>query len=117
MLKSRHGGSRPPSRARRRTTPSGAALVALAGIFIGSAGTASAQDEGGMFANACTSCHGVDGHSIGAIPSIAGLDPAAFLAIMEAFRSGTAEATIMHRFLAVYSDEELAVIAQYFAER
>lgn len=117
MVKPRLGGARPPAMAGRRMTRGAMILMTSAGLAAGAAGPALAQDEGGMFANACTSCHGVDGHSEGAIPSIAGLDPAVFLAMLEAFRDGTAEATIMNRFLAAYSDEELAIIAQYFAER
>ncbi len=101
---------------RKPTAIGGIVALAAAAIVAGSSFPASAQDDG-LLANACTSCHGVDGRSEGAIPSIAGMDPEIFLAIMQAFRSGNTNATIMGRIVAAYSDEQLQEIAAYFAAR
>jgi cytochrome c553 len=92
--------------------------VLLAGLAIGLfAGTGFAADtgEGTRLANACTSCHGLEGHSVGAAPALAGQAEADLLAKLKAFKDGTAEATIMNRIVRGYSDEELAALAAYFA--
>lgn len=82
------------------------------------AGSASAQTEqAAILANACTSCHGVDGHSETAIPSIAGLGAEAFYALMTGFRDGTVTATIMGRIAKGYSDDQLHLLANFYAER
>lgn len=85
-------------------------------LVTGTAAPANSQDAG-LLANACTSCHGVDGHSEGAIPSISGLDPEIFLALLDAFRSENTTATIMGRIAVAYTDDELRAIAAYFAAR
>jgi sulfide dehydrogenase cytochrome subunit len=82
------------------------------------AGSASAQAQGAsLIANACTSCHGVDGRAVSAIPSIAGLDPAAFIQLMSGFRDDTIQVTIMNRIAKAYTDEQIQLLAEYFAAR
>ena len=104
-----------PSRANRlRLRCCGAILL---GALIGT-GSASAQaQDAGLIANACTSCHGVDGHSVSAIPAIAGLDPAAFIQLMTGFRDDTIQVTIMNRIAKAYTDEQFQLLADYFAAR
>ena len=57
-------------------------------------------------ADACTSCHGVGGHSQGAIPSIGGLDKDTLLAELRAFKAGQGDATIMNRIARGYTDAD-----------
>jgi cytochrome c553 len=66
-------------------------------------------------ADACTSCHGVGGHSQGYIPSIAGVAKATLLRQLQAYRAQTAQATIMNRIARTYSDAELEALADYFS--
>jgi cytochrome c553 len=77
-----------------------------------------AQDVNGeALGDACTSCHGIDGHSKGYIPSIAGVSKATLLQELKAFRAQSAQATIMNRIARAYTDPELEVLAQYFSSR
>ncbi len=90
----------------------------LAGLAIGllaAPGLAADAEQGRRLANSCTSCHGIEGRSVGATPSLAGQAEADLLAKLQAFKAGSVEATIMNRLARGYSDEELAALAAYFA--
>jgi cytochrome c553 len=89
-------------------------VVALACIW---AGGATAQDYAARsWAAGCAGCHGTNGHSTGAVPSLAGRSKADLLAILEEFKAGKRKAaTIMHQYAAGYSDAELERIAEYFS--
>lgn len=65
----------------------------------------------------CTNCHGTDGRSSGAMPSLAGL-PAPYVAEqMRLFREGKRPATIMHQLAKGYTDEQIVMLAEYFARQ
>lgn len=71
---------------------------------------------GVMLANNCAGCHGTDGVSNGpSIPTIAGLSKDYFVAVMEAYRDGTAYSTIMDRIVKGYSEDEVSAMADYYA--
>ena len=78
-------------------------------------GFAAEADGGARLANACTSCHGLEGRSVGDAPALAGQAEADLLGKLKAFEEGTAEATIMNRLARGYTDEELAALAAYFS--
>ena len=63
----------------------------------------------------CSYCHGPEGKSHGAIPSLAGMDPGYFVQQMKAFRDGTRKATVMNKHANGYSDAEFEAMAKYFA--
>src|ERR1700761_7353196 len=89
-----------------------AAAIGLGGTLT----LARADDvDGQALADACTSCHGVDGHSQGSIPSIGGTDKAALLAALQNFKAQKGDATIMNRNARGYSDAELEALADYFS--
>ena len=90
------------------------ALVSL-GVSGGTVATA-AEREPAALANACASCHGTDGWSQGAIPSLAGMPAPDFVAKMAAFRSGDAEATVMDRIAPGISPAETERLADNFAD-
>jgi cytochrome c553 len=83
------------------------------------AGEATAQDYAARsWAAGCAGCHGTNGHSAGAVPSLAGRSKAELLAILEEFKAGKRKAaTIMHQYAAGYSDAELERIAEYFSRQ
>jgi cytochrome c553 len=83
---------------------------------LGSAALAADPNAEGL-ADACTSCHGIGGHSQGYIPSIAGVSKATLLRELKAFRAQTAPATIMNRIARTYTDPELEALADYFSAR
>lgn len=86
--------------------------------FIGFAlsGLAGAADiHTKSIAATCMTCHGPGGRSLGAIPSIAGLDKAYFVKAMKDFKSGARPATIMKRHASGYTEAEYEALAAYFA--
>lgn len=64
----------------------------------------------------CFTCHGTDGKSVGDIPpSLAGQNKEYLLQQMKNLRAGKRPATIMHQQAKGYTDQELELIAGYFA--
>lgn len=78
----------------------------------------SAQDAATArsLAATCFTCHGTDGRSVGGVPpSLAGQDKNYLLQTLKDFKAGKRPATIMHQQAKGYTDQELEVIAGYFA--
>jgi len=93
-------------------------LLALCGLL---AAPVSAQQPADptyarSLAATCFTCHGTDGRSVDGIPpSLAGQNRDYLLQQMREFRTGKRPATIMHQHALGYTDEQLALIAGYFA--
>ncbi len=92
--------------------------IVLGGLAISGnswAGTASAQ----ALANTCAGCHGTDGNSVGpATPTLAGISAEYFKEAMEDYQNADGRAaTIMKRIAKGYSEEEIALMADYFASQ
>ena len=98
-----------------RTIPLTLALLAS------SAGLAQAsglpQTPPPYFAANCANCHGTDGKSTAAIPGIAGKDKAWLEEVLKAYKQGTRPATIMPQLAKGYTDEEIAILADYFSRQ
>lgn len=70
-----------------------------------------------VLASTCFSCHGTDGASIGAMPSIKG-KPADFIETrLIAFRDGKKNGTVMNRIAKGFTDDEIKALSRYFAAR
>ncbi|WP_153133463.1 c-type cytochrome [Dechloromonas hortensis] len=89
-------------------------LLASTGVL--AAGPAPATPFPYFVAN-CFNCHGTEGRVNSAIPSIAGRDREYLEAALTAFKAGTKQATIMHQLAKGYTDEEIAVLADYFSRQ
>ena len=64
----------------------------------------------------CFACHGTDGRSVGGVPpSIAGQNKEIMLQVMKDFKANKRPATVMHQQARGYTDEQLELIAGYFA--
>jgi cytochrome c553 len=63
----------------------------------------------------CTGCHGTNGNARGGITPLAGLAAEQIIAAMADFRSGARPATVMHQIAKGYTDEQIKLIAGYFA--
>lgn len=63
--------------------------------------------------NNCYSCHGTDGRSAGAIPSLTGKNAEQALLMLKEYKSGQLAATVMTRHAKGYTDAELEAIANY----
>ena len=76
---------------------------------------AHAQDARSIAAT-CFTCHGNEGRSVGGVPpSLAGRPKAELLQALRDFRDGKRPATIMHQHAKGYTDQELDLVAGYFA--
>lgn len=65
----------------------------------------------------CFICHGPQGKSLGAIPSLAGQDKDYIVNAMKEFRSGKRDdsVTVMRKYAVGYTDAEYEDVAAYFA--
>jgi len=95
-----------------------ARLVALAAVIAAPLQAETGRIEltrGAMLSNSCAACHGTDGNSPGAIPSIGGKSAEFIEGALRDFRSGKRSGTVMGRHASAYSDEEIRQIAEFFA--
>jgi len=80
-------------------------------------GQLSAAPTASMLGDTCAGCHGTDGASVGpATPNIAGLSETYFTDTMLAFKSGERASTVMGRIAKGYPEEEIKLMAGYFAK-
>ena len=77
-----------------------------------------AAPSASMLANTCAGCHGTGGNSVGpASPTIAGKSAEYIKDIMAQYKSGERHSTIMARIAKGYTDEEIALMADFFAAK
>ena len=84
-------------------------------LLFGSTVYAAGVSQAAMLSNSCSACHGTDGKSPGAIPRINGKSARFINQALLEFRSGTRTSTVMGRHAKGYSDKEIKLIADYFA--
>jgi cytochrome c553 len=64
----------------------------------------------------CAACHGTAGDTKGStLPRLAGQPQQALSASLHAFKTGKRESTIMTQIAKGYSDEQIELLAAYFA--
>ena len=71
--------------------------------------------RGAALAHACVTCHGPEGRSQGAIPSLTTLSSADITTALQAFRAETRPSTVMHRIAKGLDDADITAVATYFA--
>ena len=88
-------------------------LLGLASL----AGLARAQDPNlaRNLAATCANCHGTNGQARGDMKPLAGLSSEKILAMLADYKSGAQPATIMHQISKGYTDEQLKLVAGFFA--
>lgn len=93
--------------------------IVIAALVAGSWTTLGlAQDERArILGDTCAGCHGTDGASPGPIATLEGLSSEYIAAAMYAFREDRRPATVMNRIAKGFTDEEIELLAQYFAVR
>ena len=76
-----------------------------------------AQDSnlGRNLAATCANCHGTNGHSSGEVKTLAGLPAESIVAAFSGYKAGTIPATVMHQIAKGYTDDQVKLIAAYFA--
>ncbi len=90
------------------------ALLA-AGVALLSA-NAFAVSHGEIISSTCNSCHGPNGKSAGAIPSIAGLEKAYMVEAMKDFKSGKRPSSVMKKHAVGYTEAEYAEMGEFFSK-
>lgn len=115
------------SRGARRAFPlpqAGARVLALAGASLMASLMASlaappahAQDANlaRNLVATCANCHGTNGNARGEMKPLAGMPADKMLAMLADFRNGNQPATIMHQISKGYTEEQVKLIAAYFA--
>lgn len=93
--------------------------IALLAMLVAVVSPAVGADKhsGRNWAATCTGCHGTNGRSEGGIPGLAGLQKAYIVNAMREFKSGTRTATVMHQHAKGYTDEQVELIAEFFASQ
>jgi cytochrome subunit of sulfide dehydrogenase len=73
--------------------------------------------RGTAVAQACVVCHGPDGQSTGAIPSLRSMSAQKLRAAMLAYRTGERSGTVMNRLARGLEDDDIEAVATYFSTR
>ena len=63
----------------------------------------------------CANCHGTNGAARGDMKGLAGVKAETLVAMLQDYKSGAQPATIMHQISKGYTDEQIKLIAGYFA--
>lgn len=89
----------------------------LLSVFCGLLGASScyAVDAVKTLAASCAACHGPQGNSMGATPTLAALNHDYFILRMQGFKEGSVPSTVMHHHAKGLTSEEIAALATYFA--
>ena len=92
-------------------------LFAAAASLVLCAPLAWAQDAnlGRNLAATCANCHGTNGAARGDMQPLAGVAAATLVATLADFKSGARPATVMHQIAKGYTDDQVKLIAAYFA--
>ncbi len=90
--------------------------VLLSTLLLSNAARAEGPTRVEMLANACTTCHGRDGGGSLKVPKLREeLEIKDFVLTMQGFKTGKEKATVMDRVAKAFNDEEIKLLADYFA--
>jgi len=92
-------------------------VIAAAGLVASTSAFAADPHLARNLAATCANCHGTNGHAVkgSGMDSLAGMEKAKTLQKLADFKSGDKPASIMHQISKGYTDEQLDLIAGYFA--
>lgn len=92
-------------------------LAALSLVVVAGAAQAADPNLGRNLAATCANCHGTNGHAVpgSGLDALAGVEKSKTLQKLADFKSGVKPASIMHQIAKGYTDEQLDLIATYFA--
>ena len=94
----------------------GLALFLLHGGIVVAAENGESQRSTEALAFNCFTCHGTDGRSPNAVPTLNGKTAHYLLRRMLGFKRGEGDPTIMNRIAKGYTDEEIARITGYISK-
>ncbi len=95
-------------------------LLLVAASLVLAAPWAHAQSAGDPLlgrnlAATCANCHGTNGNAQGDMKPLAGMAADKMIAMLADFKSGAQPATIMHQIVKGYTDEQIRLVADFFA--
>jgi sulfide dehydrogenase cytochrome subunit len=91
-------------------------IILGSGLLLGATQLSTASPTAAMLADTCAGCHGPEGVSYGpATPTIAGMSAEYFKTTMADYQKGARQSTVMGRIAKGYTEEEIALMADYFA--
>lgn len=98
---------------KRLTTIAAVCLLASTGAY------AADPNLARNLAATCANCHGTNGKAVQGtgMSSLAGENKANMLQKLADFKNGDKPASIMHQIVKGYTDEQLALIAEYYAAK
>jgi sulfide dehydrogenase cytochrome subunit len=94
----------------------GLPLLLLHGGIAAAADAAAQQPSTEALAFNCFTCHGTDGRSPNAVPTLNGKSADYLLRRMLGFKHGKGDPTIMNRIARGYTDDEIARVTAYIAK-
>ncbi|MCC7068418.1 MAG: c-type cytochrome [Burkholderiales bacterium] len=65
----------------------------------------------------CANCHGTNGRSVAEVPSLAGQAATVLINKMQDYKDGKQPSTIMQQLAKGYTDEQIALMADYFSKQ
>ena len=92
--------------------------VALAALALAAAAAPAAAQDANLARNlaaTCANCHGTNGNARGEMKQLAGVSAEKIIAAFNDYKSGNQPATIMHQISKGYTDEQVKLVAAYFA--
>ena len=94
-----------------------ACRIALSLAWLLGGGAAHAHDAllARNLAATCANCHGTNGQARGDMRVLAGMPADKLVALLADFKSGAVPTTIMQQIAKGYSDEQIRLIAAFFA--
>ena len=92
-------------------------LFGLAASAAVSGAAAAPPDRGFLLAASCAACHGPDGRSPHAMPTLHGKRADYLATALREYKTGERQGTVMNRLARGYSDADIALIAAWFAAR
>jgi cytochrome c553 len=99
----------------------GISLVVTVGLALAAASPTAGQQTdpnlGRAVAATCANCHGTSGVSVGEVPSLAGRPKDELIRKMQDFKTGRTQGTIMPQLAKGYTDEQIDVVAAWYAAR
>ncbi len=114
-----HGGMQPPRDRHKESIVRTIPLVVAATVAALGAAYATAQGSdpnlGRNLAATCANCHGTNGVSAGPVESLAGKPKDEIVRKMQEYKKGTKPATVMTQLAKGYTDEQIEIVAGWFA--
>jgi cytochrome subunit of sulfide dehydrogenase len=99
----------------RKTVAAWALVAVPAAVMAQSPAPAQDPHLARNLAATCANCHGTNGNARGDMKPLAGLQAEKIVAMLNDYKSGALPATIMHQIAKGYTDEQIKLIAGYFA--